>query len=110
MLAFNQHKPFDFPEVAVAADEGCVQVDGGCGDPEVVLIQRKATALLRSLDVGAPIGSGGGDWFTGQYGEQVAGFPFGFGSAPSRRQPLQAEEDLAAGDGTDDHAILESNR
>ena len=110
MLGFDQSKPFDFPEVTVAPNECCVSDDGGCGDPEVVLIQRKATALLRNLDIRVLLGSGGGDRFTRQYGEQFAGFPFEFSTAPPRRQPLQAEEDLAADDGTDDHTIIESKR
>jgi len=56
------------------------------------------------------ITSGGWDGLTWQYGEQIPSLPFEFGSAASRSQPLQPEQDLAAGDGTGDHAIICSNR
>ena len=77
---------------------------------KVVFIERKATALLSSLDIRIPIGSGGGDRFTRQYGEEVPRLRFEFASAPSGSEPLRAEEDLTADDGTDDHAIVGSNR
>ena len=44
-LRFNHRKPFDCLEAAVAANQRCVHGEGGCGDPEVVLIRREAAAL-----------------------------------------------------------------
>ena len=47
---FDNGEPFDRLEIAVAAkrhaDSEC-----GCSDPEVVLIEWKAAALLRHLDI-----------------------------------------------------------
>jgi len=109
-LWFNQSEPFDFLKVTVEADNGGFPGESGRGNPEVVLVQRKAAALLSRLHSRVPIANGGGDRLARQYREQPPGFPFEVSSAPSRSQPLQAKQDLAARDGAHNHAIIGSNR
>jgi hypothetical protein len=42
-------------EVTISANERCVDGERGRSNPEVVFIERNATALLRSLDICIPV-------------------------------------------------------
>jgi len=108
-LGFGQREPLDCLKVTVAANEGRVHYQRGRGNPQVILIKWEATALLRSLNIHAPIG-GGGNRLARQYGEQFPGFAFEFASAPSGIEQFQAEWNLAAGDDTHSHTVTWSDR
>ena len=53
-------------KIAVAANKRCIQGEGHRRDPKIVLIERKAAALLRSLQRGIAISGGGRDGLTWQ--------------------------------------------
>ena len=53
-----------------------------------------------------PIGGDGRDRLTRQGGEELLGLFFKFSSASSRSHALQAEQNLAADSGTDDHLVI----
>jgi len=109
-LELDHCQPLDCMEVTVSADERCV--DGKCGrsNPEVVLIERKPAALLRSLHICIPITGCRWDRLTRQNGEQTRRFPFQFASAPPRSQSLQTEQDFAASDCTAHDTVIRPDR
>ena len=79
-LGLNQCKPFDSLEVAVAANQRCPHNKGGCRNPEIVLIQWKAAALLRYLHARVPIRG------ARRHGNIANNFP-AFVSSSVRRRP-----------------------
>ena len=54
-LGFDHCQPLDRMEVTISANERCIDGQRGRSNPEVVLVERKAAALLSSLDICIPV-------------------------------------------------------
>jgi hypothetical protein len=108
-LGLNYGKALDCLEVGITANQRCVYGEGGCSDPEVVLVEWQAAALLARLHLGILIAS---DWRNGlarQHGKKLSCLILEISAASPRRQPLQTEQDLAASDGTEHYPVINSN-
>ena len=70
-LGFDHCQPLDSVEVTISANEGCVDGQRRRSNPEVVFIERKAAAVLGSLDVCIPVTGCRWDRFTRQNSEQT---------------------------------------
>ncbi len=81
---FNYSEPFDCQKVAVAANERCLHRQGGGRNPEVVLIQRKSSALLRTFHSRVPVTSAARGM--GSHGIAANSF-VAFSSSSDRRRP-----------------------